>query len=107
METSTCSRRPRASTGVHLSRSVSALAASAFVAAIVGRRATAVLPVGAEVVQIVALTAERPTDVATLEEACAARVLAVDGTPFPELDAPVGPGGRGAGRRHRRRAGGG
>ena len=106
METSTCSRRPRASTGVHLSRSVSALAASAFVAAIVGRRATAVLPVGAEVM-IVALTAERPTDVATLEEACAARALAVDGTPFPELDAPVGPGGRGAGRRHRRRAGGG
>jgi hypothetical protein len=60
-------------TGIYLSRSVFALAAPAFVAAIFGRRPAAVLPIGAEVLQIVDLTAERETDVRTLEETCKAR----------------------------------
>lgn len=84
--------RVQRATDIQLSRSVSALAAPAFVAAILGRRATALLPVGAEVMQIVGMTAERPTDVRTLEETCEARVLAVDGTAFPELDTPLRPG---------------
>ena len=72
--------------GIYLSRSVSALAAPAFVAAIFGRRTEAVLPVGTEVLQIVDLTAERKVDVGTLEETCQARVMAVGATPFPVLD---------------------
>lgn len=79
-------------TGIHFSRSVSSLAAPAFVAAIFGRRTAAVLPIGNEVLQIVDLTAERPTDVRTLEGACQARVLAVNRTAFPEPHVPVAPG---------------
>jgi hypothetical protein len=71
---------------------VSALAAPAFVAAIFGRRTEAVLPVGAEVLQIVDLTAEKTIDVRTLEETCQARVVAVGATPFPVLDLEVVPG---------------
>jgi TrkA-N domain len=67
------------------------LAVPAFVAAIFGRRAAAVLPIGNEVLQIVDLTAERPTDVRTLEGACQARVLTVNGTAFPEPHVPVAP----------------
>ena len=52
---------------------MSALAAPAFVAAIFGRRPAAVLPIGTEVLQILDLTAERKTDVRTLEETCQAR----------------------------------
>ena len=84
--------RVERATGIHLSRSVSSLAAPAFVAAIFGRRAAAVLPIGNEVLQIVDLTAERPTDVSALEGACQARVLAVNGTAFPEPHVPVAPG---------------
>jgi Trk K+ transport system NAD-binding subunit len=79
-------------TGIYLSRSVSALAAPAFVAAIFGRRPAAVLPIGAEVLQIVDLTAERETDVRTLEETCQARVIAVGSTPLPVLDMTIFPG---------------
>jgi hypothetical protein len=79
-------------TGIYLSRSVSALAAPAFVAAIFGRRTEAVLPVGAEVLQIVDLTAERTIDVRTLEKTCQARVMVVGATPFPVLDLEVAPG---------------
>ncbi len=84
--------RVQRATNIHLSRSVSAIAAPAFAAAILGRRVTAVLPVGAEMVQIAALTAERSTDIRTLERACQARVLAVDGAAFPDVDARVAPG---------------
>ena len=84
--------RVERTTGIYLSRSVSALAAPAFVAAIFGRRTEAVLPVGAEVLQIVDLTAERTIDVRTLEETCQARVMAVGATPFPVLDLEVAPG---------------
>ena len=84
--------RVERTTGIYLSRSVSALAAPAFVAAIFGRRTEAVLPVGAEVLQIVDLTAERKIDVRTLEETCQARVMAVGATPFPVLDLEVVPG---------------
>jgi Trk K+ transport system NAD-binding subunit len=84
--------RVERATDIHLSRSVSSLAAPAFVAAIFGRQAAAVLPIGNEVLQIVDLTAERPTDVRTLEGACQARVLAVNGTAFPEPHVPVAPG---------------
>ena len=84
--------RVERTTGIYLSRSVSALAAPAFVAAIFGRRTEAVLPVGAEVLQIVDLTAERKIDVRTLEETCQARVMAVGATPFPVLDLEVAPG---------------
>jgi hypothetical protein len=42
--------------------------------------------------RIVAMTTERPTDVRTLEDACQARVLAVNGTAFPEPHVPVAPG---------------
>jgi len=84
--------RVERATGIHLSRSVSALAAPAFVAAIFGRRAAAVLPIGAEVLQISDLTAGRPSDVKTLESACQARVLAVNGTAFPAENVPVTPG---------------
>ena len=84
--------RVERTTGIYLSRSVSALAAPAFVAAIFGRRTAAVLPVGTEVLQIVDLTVERRTDVRTLEETCQARVMAVGPTPFPVLDLEVAPG---------------
>ena len=84
--------RVQRATNIHLSRSVSALAAPAFTAAILGRRATAVLPVGSEMVQIAALTAERSTDIRTLERGCHARVLAVAGAAFPDVDARVAPG---------------
>ena len=84
--------RVERTTGIYLSRSVSALAAPAFVAAIFGRRTEAVLPVGAEVLQIVDLTAERTIDVRTLEKTCQARVMAVGATPFPVLDLEVAPG---------------
>lgn len=84
--------RVERATGIHLSRSVSSLAAPAFVAAIFGRRTTAVLPIGTEVLQIVDLTAEQPTDVRTLEGGSQARVLAVNGTAFPEPYVPVAPG---------------
>jgi Trk K+ transport system NAD-binding subunit len=77
---------------IQLSRGVSALAAPAFVAAILGRRTTAVLPIGGEVLQVVTLTAERSTDVGALEHGCQARVLAVPGKEFPEPDTPVAPG---------------
>jgi Trk K+ transport system NAD-binding subunit len=69
--------------GIHLSRGVSSLAAPAFVGAILGRRATAVLPIGRQVLQIVGLVAEQATDVATLERDCQARVLALPGVEFP------------------------
>jgi len=72
--------------------SATELAAPAFVAAIFGRRPAAVLPIGAEVLQIVDLTAERETDVRTLEETCQARVIAVGSTPFPVLDLTIFPG---------------
>jgi Trk K+ transport system NAD-binding subunit len=78
--------------GLELSRGVSTLASPAFVAAILGRRATAVLPVGREVMQIVGLTAELSTDVQSLERGCDARVLEVNGIEFPVLDARVVPG---------------
>ena len=84
--------RVERTTGIYLSRSVSALAAPAFVAAIFGRRTAAVLPVGAEVLQIVDLTVERKTDVRTLEETCQARVMAVGDVAFPVLDLEVVPG---------------
>ena len=84
--------RVERTTGIYLSRSVSALAAPAFVAAIFGRRTGAVLPVGTEVLQIVDLTAERKVDVRTLEETCQARVMAVGTTPFPVLDLEIAPG---------------
>jgi Trk K+ transport system NAD-binding subunit len=106
--------------GIHLSRGVSSLAAPAFVGAILGRRATAVLPIGRQVPQIVGLVAEQATDVATLERDCQARVLALPGVEFPEHAARVEAGdellvigtGRGlaelerraTGRRSRRRA---
>ncbi len=77
---------------IQLSRGVSVLAAPAFVAAILGRRATAVLPIGREVMQIVSFTAERSTDVGSLERGCEARVLAVPGQEFPEAGVGVGPG---------------
>jgi hypothetical protein len=44
------------------SRSVSALAAPAFAAAILGRRVAAVLPVGTRILQIVGVTAGLPAD---------------------------------------------
>jgi Trk K+ transport system NAD-binding subunit len=75
--------------GIHLSRGVSSLAAPAFVGAILGRRATAVLPIGRQVLQIVGLVAEQATDVATLERDCQARVLALPGVEFPEPGARV------------------
>jgi Trk K+ transport system NAD-binding subunit len=78
--------------GIHLSRGVSSLAAPAFAAAILGRRATAVLPIGRQVLQIVSFVAERATDVAALERCCQARVLAVPGVEFPEPGARVGAG---------------
>lgn len=84
--------RVQRASNIHLSHSVSAIAAPAFAAAILGRRATAVLPVGAAMVQIAALTAERSTDVKTLEQSCPARVLAVDGAAFPGVDADIAPG---------------
>jgi len=46
---------------VQLSRSVSALAAPAFAAAILGRRVAAVLPVGTRILQIVGVTAGLPS----------------------------------------------
>lgn len=76
--------RVQRATDIQLSRSVSALAAPAFVAAILGRRATAMLPVGGEVMQVIGLTAERSGDVRALEDKCAARVLAVNGAVFPQ-----------------------
>ena len=78
--------------GIHLSRGVSSLAAPAFAAALLGRRAAAVLPIGREVLQIVTLTAELQTDIAGLERDCHARVLAVPGKEFPEPGVRVAPG---------------
>ena len=84
--------RVERTTGIYLSRSVSALAAPAFVAAIYGRRTAAVIPIGNEVLQIVDLTVERTTDVKTLEQTCQARVMAVGEVAFPVLDLEVAPG---------------
>ena len=84
--------RVERASGLDLSRGVSTLASPAFVAAILGHRATAVLPIGREVMQIVGLTAERSTDVQSLERGCDARVLEVNGIEFPVLDARVVPG---------------
>lgn len=81
--------RVQRATDLDLSRSVSALAAPAFVAAVLGRRTTAMLPVGAEVMQVVGLTAEQAGEVKTLEQGCDARVLAVDGAVFPRPDLKV------------------
>ena len=50
------------------------------------------LPIGTEVLQIVDLTAERETEVGTLEKTCQARVLALGAAPFPVLDATIVPG---------------
>jgi len=80
--------RVERTTGIYLSRSVAALAAPAFVAAIFGRRPEAVLPIGTEVLQIVDLRAEKESDVRTLEHRCQARVLAVG----PIADLAVSPG---------------
>lgn len=77
---------------IQLSRSVSALAAPAFVSALLGRRASAVLPIGREVMQVVGLTAELATDVASLERDCEARVLSVPGTEFPDPGVRIAPG---------------
>ena len=77
---------------VQLSRSVSALAAPAFAAAILGRRVTAVLPVGAKIMQIVGMTAGLAADVGKLERGCEARVLALAGVAFPDVDALVAGG---------------
>lgn len=74
---------------VQHSHSVAALAAPAFVAAVLGHPATAVLPVAGEVLLVVGLTAERHTDVETLERTCQVRVLKVDETTFPAPDALV------------------
>ena len=78
--------------GIHLSRGVGSLAAPAFAGAILGRRSTAVLPIGRQVLQIVGLIAERATDVATLEGDCQARVLALPGVEFPKPATRVEPG---------------
>ena len=78
--------------GIHLSRGVSSLAAPAFAAAILGRRAAAVLPIGREVLQIVTLTVERDTEIASLERDCEARVLAAPGKEFPGPGVRVTPG---------------
>ena len=50
------------------------------------------LPVGAEVLQIVDLTVERKTEVRTLEETCQARVMAAGDVAFLVLDLEVVPG---------------
>jgi Trk K+ transport system NAD-binding subunit len=84
--------RVERTTGIYLSRSVAALAAPAFVAAIFGRRPEAVLPIGTEVLQIVDLRAEKESDVGTLEHRCQARVLAVGPIAFPVADLAVSPG---------------
>src|SRR5215218_5606468 len=68
------------------------LTVPAFVAAIFGRRTAAVLPVGAEVLQIVDLTVERKTEVRTLEETCQARVMTADDVAFLVLDLEIVPG---------------
>lgn len=72
--------------------SATEIAAPAFVAAILGRRAVAVIPISTEALQIVDLTAERPADVRTLEHGCQARVLAVGATAFPTPDSLIVPG---------------
>jgi Trk K+ transport system NAD-binding subunit len=84
--------RVERTTGIYLSRSVSALAAPAFVAAIFGRKPEAVLPIGTEVLQIVDLIAEKKSYVGTVEDRCQARVLAVGRIPFPVPDLTVSPG---------------
>ena len=84
--------RVERTTGIYLSRSVSALAAPAFVAAIFGRKPEAVLPIGTEVLQIVDLRVEKESDVGTLEDRCQARVLAVGAIPFPVPELTVSPG---------------
>jgi Trk K+ transport system NAD-binding subunit len=84
--------RVERTTGIYLSRSVSALAAPAFVAAIFGRKPEAVLPIGTEVLQIVDLSVERESDVGTLEDRCQARVLAVGAIAFPVPELTVSPG---------------
>jgi Trk K+ transport system NAD-binding subunit len=84
--------RVERTTGIYPSRSVSALAAPAFVAAIFGRKAEAVLPIGTEILQVVDLIAEKKSDVGTVEDRCQARVLAVGRIPFPVHDLTVSPG---------------
>ena len=84
--------RVERTTGIYLSRSVSALAAPAFVAAIFGRKPEAVLPIGTEVLQIVDLRVEKESDVGTLEDRCQARVLAVGAIPFPVPELKVSAG---------------
>jgi Trk K+ transport system NAD-binding subunit len=73
-------KRVEAAFSIHVSRSVSSLAAPAFAAALTDRRALATIPVGAEAVTVVELAAPAARTVAELEQSAhgEARVLAID-----------------------------
>jgi Trk K+ transport system NAD-binding subunit len=81
-------RRVERTTG-YLSRSVAALAAPAFAAALLGHRAAAVVPVGQEVMRLVWMKTGCVADIRSLEVGCEARVQAVDAARFPGRDEPI------------------
>jgi len=72
-------QRIEAAFSIHVSRSVSSLAAPAFAAALTDRRALATIPVGAQAVTVAELSAPAGRTVAELEQAAhgEARVIAV------------------------------
>jgi Trk K+ transport system NAD-binding subunit len=78
--------------GIQLSRSPYALAAPAFVAAVLGEEAAAVVPVGHGVLHIATMVAQQASTVAEVEGAQEARVIAVDGAAFPPRDLRIRPG---------------
>jgi Trk K+ transport system NAD-binding subunit len=87
-------KRVEAAFSIHVSRSVSSLAAPAFAAALTDRRALATIPVGAQAVTVVELTAPAARTVAELEQAAhgEARVLAIgrDWAPSAHERVPAG-----------------
>jgi Trk K+ transport system NAD-binding subunit len=72
-------QRVQTAFSIHLSRSVSSLAAPAFAAAISDRRALATIPIGAQALTVIELSASPARTVAELEQAAdgQARVLAL------------------------------
>jgi Trk K+ transport system NAD-binding subunit len=85
-------QRVESAFSIHVSRSVSSLAAPAFTAAISDRRALATIPVGAQALTIAELAAPVGRTIAELEKAAAgeAKVIALGGRWSPPADEPIG-----------------
>jgi Trk K+ transport system NAD-binding subunit len=87
-------QRVESSFSIHVSRSVSSLAAPAFAAAVSDRRALATIPVGSQAVTVAELAAPAGRTIAELERAAAgeARVIARGRDWRPDREVPFGAG---------------